>query len=334
MTNSSPFFSRPIFDQLTQPGSRLSWLENWLLKEVWSRQRYEAAEDVVQDYLIEGEKTVREMEEILAAAAQRIYDELLETPQPNRDLWHFLTARRPAAAVIFDGLSLREIPVLMKLAEESNLKIIEFGVSFAAIPSETIDFTEQRLRLSAKVAPSTLPSRTELQEVGITSYYLDSPRDRRQIDPAALSILLWSAFPDQTYRDSEARFSNHFATINTVLQTAWQNTVQQIPSHRTILITSDHGYIFFGSGLSAPRTNDVLKPLSKWFGSERNIHLTNGQENIIQHPDIKLIPEKQVAMIRGRVQTHTTGPDSSKLYKHGGLSVMEMLTPWIILESE
>ena len=30
-----------------------------------------------------------------------------------------------------------------------------------------------------------------------------------------------------------------------------------------------------------------------------------------------------VAMIRGRVQTHATGQASSKLYKHGGLSLME-----------
>jgi hypothetical protein len=32
------------------------------------------------------------------------------------------------------------------------------------------------------------------------------------------------------------------------------------------------------------------------------------------------------------VQTHSSGQASSKLYKHGGLSLMEMLTPWIVLE--
>lgn len=37
-------------------------------------------------------------------------------------------------------------------------------------------------------------------------------------------------------------------------------------------------------------------------------------------------------MVRGRVQTHPPGPASARLYKHGGLSLMEMLTPWIVLE--
>jgi hypothetical protein len=34
------------------------------------------------------------------------------------------------------------------------------------------------------------------------------------------------------------------------------------------------------------------------------------------------------------VQPHPPGPAASKLYKHGGLSLMEMLTPWVLLEPE
>jgi hypothetical protein len=32
------------------------------------------------------------------------------------------------------------------------------------------------------------------------------------------------------------------------------------------------------------------------------------------------------------VKTHSTGEAATKLYKHGGLSLMEMLTPWIKIE--
>jgi len=38
-------------------------------------------------------------------------------------------------------------------------------------------------------------------------------------------------------------------------------------------------------------------------------------------------------MLRGRVQPHPPGPASNKLYKHGGLSLMEMLTPWLVLSA-
>jgi len=325
-----PFLTQALLARLTQPGPRLPWLEHWLLDEVWSRARFEAAEDVVRDYLLPGERAVQEMEEILAAAAMRAYDELLAPPTPDRDLRAFLEAGRPSAAVVFDGLSLRELPALLRLADRSGFTVQELGVSTAAVPSETTDFTQQRLRLASRVAPTSLPGRGELRAVGIECAYYDSPRGRRALDATAPALLLWSAFPDQTYRDAEANFDSHFAQIQTYLDTAWQNTVQQIPRGRPILVTSDHGYVFFGHGLSAPRSNAALRPLAARFGGERFARL-DGSEPPPGHPDVAVIPSHVVAMLRGRVQVHTSGPDANKLYKHGGLSLMEMLTPWLVL---
>lgn len=42
-------------------------------------------------------------------------------------------------------------------------------------------------------------------------------------------------------------------------------------------------------------------------------------------------PPAQIAMVKGRVKTKSTGEAAVKLYKHGGLSLMEMLTPWVVL---
>jgi hypothetical protein len=39
-------------------------------------------------------------------------------------------------------------------------------------------------------------------------------------------------------------------------------------------------------------------------------------------------------MLRGRIKNRPRGPSSNKVYRHGGLSLMEMLTPWIVLEKE
>jgi hypothetical protein len=41
---------------------------------------------------------------------------------------------------------------------------------------------------------------------------------------------------------------------------------------------------------------------------------------------------RQIALIKGRVKTRSTGEAATKLNKHGGLSLMEMLTPWIEIE--
>lgn len=318
-----------VFERLTTPGPRLPWLQEWLLGEVWSRARYDAMNPI--EYLERGESKVNALEEIIAASAPRVYDELTVDPSPERDLRAFLMNQRPSTAVVFDGLSLREIPAALNLVERSGLSVVEVGLAFAATPSETMDFVAQRLRVG-NIAPSQLPTRGELRDAGISAFYYNAPTQRHTLDRDAQSLLLWSAFPDQTYTDSGARFKEHFQEIHTLFESAWMNTVQQIPRGRKILVTSDHGYVFFGSNLSFARNNAAVRPLTQLMGGERFYRLGSG--DVPSHPDLAILQHRGVAMIRGRVQTHSTGQSSSKLYKHGGLSLMEMLTPWIVLQSD
>jgi len=324
-----PSLSRKVFDRLTAPGPRLEWLRDWLLGEVWTPGRYEDLGAV--EFLNRGEREVNDMEEVLAAAAPRIYDELLADPPPDRNLRAFLERKQPCAAVVLDGLSLREAPIVLRLAQEGNFSIREMDLATAAVPSETVDFVAQRLQ-AGRVSPSQLPGRRELRQAGIEAFYYGHEGQRHQLPPECPALCLWSAFPDQTYQDSGARFANHFAELHRRMEAVWRNTVQAVPPRRTILVTSDHGYVFFGHGCSAPRTNLEIRPLTEWLGGERSRVLAPGQEPPA-HRDLAIIASRQVAMVRGRVQTHPPGPAGARLYKHGGLSLMEMLTPWIVLEA-
>ena len=324
-----PSLSRQTLDRLTAPGSRLPWLKDWLLGEVWTRKRYANLEPSA--YLEQGEKAVNELEEVVAAAAPRIYDELIGDPSPDRDLRVFLEERRPCAAVVFDGLSLREVPEILRLAEDAGVQVREVGVATAAVPSETMDFLEQRLQ-AGRISPAHLPGRQELRVRSLECFYYDHEGRRHQLPTSAPALLLWSAFPDQTYQDSGARFPSHFAEIHRRLESVWRNTVQAIPAGRAILVTSDHGYVYFGHGCSARRDNPTIRPLTEWLRGERWRALSPGEQPP-DHADLAPIPHHGVAMIRGRVQTHPPGPGGSRLYKHGGLSLMEMLTPWIVLDS-
>lgn len=323
-----PILTREIFDRLTPPGPRLPWLREWLLGEIWTLKRYETLGPLT--FLERGEREVNELEEVVAAAAPRIYDELTAEPPPHRDLRGFLEQECPCAAVLFDGLSLREVPVVLRLAEDGGFRIREVDVSIAAVPGGTVEFVEQRLR-GGRSSPSQLPGRRELREAGIEAFYYDHEGRRHQLPSGPQALCLWSAFPDQTYQDSGARFPNHFAELHRRLEAVWRNTVQAIPPGRKIVVTSDHGYIFFGPGCSARRDNPTIRPLTEWLGGERWRYLSPGDDPP-SHPDLAVISHRGVAMVRGRIQTHPPGPAGTRLYKHGGLSLMEMLTPWIILE--
>ena len=320
-----------VFDILTAPGPRLPAIAAWLAERVWHSNDYPHKDPV--EYLKVGEEQVNELETILSSAAWRVYDEFQSPPPPERNLLSFLTEQRPCAAVIFDGLSLREIPAILHLANQSGFHVTGTGFSQAAIPSETIDFVAQRLGLP-NTSPVQLPTRQTLREKGIAAYYYSYANIREQLDTSAPALLIWSSFPDNTYKDSGARFAEHFGQLDGTLKAAWANTVQQIPSGRRILITSDHGYVFFGSSFSLPRKNEELVEITRRFAGQRSCRLQDG-ERPLDHPDVAVLSDptgKQVMMLRGRVQTHVPGEQSNRLYKHGGLSLMEMLTPWVVLE--
>ncbi len=322
-------FFPEAFDGLVQPGPRLPWLSQWLLGKIWAMERYATLGAV--EFLTRGEKQVNELEEVLASAAPRIYDEFLSPLPPDRDVYAFLTAAPGIAVVVFDGLSLREVPLLLDLAEQSGMQAQAASYSFAAIPSETLSFIDQRLKLRS-TSPGQLPQKRELRNQGIQAYYYSHTNERHQLDHDARAILLWSSFPDQTYADSGARFARHFEQIHNMLETAWQNTVQQIPKGRKVLITSDHGYVYFGAGLDFSRDRASLRSLSDFLGGERHRFLV-GQESPPAHPDLSILEDKKLAILRGRVKPHFQGPASNKLYRHGGLSLMEMLVPWVVLQS-
>lgn len=316
-----------LFEKLTSPGERLPWLSRWLMEEVWSPISYKDLGP--GDYLSQGERTVNEVEEVVAAAAWRVYDELLVSPGPERDVVAFLRDRRPCAVVVYDGLSLREIPALLSLASKSRFEVKELGVSVAALPSETNSFVDQRLGLGV-VSPSLLPRRRELEDRGVAAYYYSNPMEQHRLDDSQ-ALLLWSAFPDNTYADSAARFPGLFEQVHLSLETAWRNTVMAVPPGRPMLVTSDHGYVYFGPGMSFLRSNDQVRPLNALLGGERYRGLDEAAQ-ALGHPDLKVLPDRRLAMVRGRVQTHPPGPPGARLYKHGGLSLMEMLTPWIVIE--
>lgn len=319
---------RTIFERLTEPGPRLPWIIQWLLDEVWSRKRYQNNQPI--DFLLQGEELVNNLEILIASAAPRIYDEFLSPTDSSKKLLRALIDS-DTAIVLFDGLSLREVPIVLDHAERSGFTLVKTDAAYAATPSETIDFIERELPCG-RIPPSQLPSRKELKEKGIAVIYSGNYNQSLSGEYEGSPLLLWSSFPDVTYRDSGAKFENHFANIHFLFETAWINTVQQIKGKKRIVITSDHGYIFFGTGMDFPRSTSELRQLNNYFGNDRNVSLID-KPNPPQSDDIFIDNSRNLAMVKGRIKTRSTGDAAAKLYKHGGLSLMEMLVPWVVLES-
>ena len=320
--------NRQLLDQIIAPGTRLPWIKRWLLDEVWNQENYSKQKPA--DFLFQGERSVNIFEQLISAAADRTYGELLSGPEPGMGLLEALSYP-DHAVIVFDGLSLREIPMVIGLAEKSGLKISRMDASLSAVPCETMDFIARELPCG-RIAPSQLPARKELKERRIAVFYSGNYTQGIPVNHEGTALLVWSAFPDLTYRDSGAKFDSHFENIHAMFETAWMNTVQRIKGKKKIVITSDHGYIFFGAGMDFPRQPSEMKDINGYFGNDRYVSLAE-KPNPPASDDIYRDSDRQVALIKGRVKTRSTGEAASKLYKHGGLSLMEMLTPWIELEA-
>ena len=147
-----------LLDDLIRPGPRLPWIKKWLIEEVWTLPLYNSMSHI--EYLKAGEDKVNRFEELASFTADRIYMELLSPPETGKNLLNVL--REDTAVVVFDGLSLREIPIILKLSERSGFRVKEVGTSIAAIPSETMDFVEREFQCG-KVSPTTLQTATRIE---------------------------------------------------------------------------------------------------------------------------------------------------------------------------
>ena len=321
---------RTSLDLWTKPGPRLPHLKKWLLGEVWTIERFKECGAAPAEYLKAGEKMVNEKEALLTAAADSYFRELVTAQAPARTITEFCDKHPDSCVVILDGCSLRELPRLLELAKSSRRPVVECTCGRSAIPSTTEHFISDRLGLALPaVSPSELVSRHELRNHGIGYYFFQKPNEFQHILEGPGSILLWHRFPDLRFMDSTASSAEMYDGIWDILGMVWKNMVQSLPVKRNVLVTSDHGYVFFGAGLSDTSLEQMDRPLQG-----KRFRQFSDDEPFPEEgtPGLFLDQQRRTAILQGRCHNRPQAPSPSKsLYRHGGLSLMEVLTPWLVL---
>ncbi len=320
--------NRDLLEQVTRPGPRLPELERWLLNEVWTQAAFEASGRSPKEYLRCGEEIINARENLLRSTAPSLFDELTCTPGQERTVGAFFAQHPKSAVVVFDGCSLREMPRLLELANASRHEVLEFACSRAAVPSETEWFISDRLGLGLPtIGPSQLSGRGELKQRNVRFYYYRQTTDHHTIQDGEESFLLWSRFPDQRYTDSTATDESMFDGLWDGLEQAWKRTVQAVPHDRAVLVTSDHGYIFLGSGLSDPG----LKGADRVLEGKRFRFFEPPESLPTSGNGLWVDANRRLAVLAGRGHNRFQGSGAQSVYRHGGLTLMEMLTPWLVL---
>jgi hypothetical protein len=224
------------------------------------------------------------------------------------------------AILILDALSLRELPWLLQGAKEHGFAIGETTATASELPGETDTFAKAL----------GFGSRSKLQSNGGSGQLLPGA-DTESVDYAwkdclervsnAPNQIFWHHWPDRDLHDGS------FGPANAACHLAGGDFwafAKRLATGRRLIITSDHGYA--ATGTFPDEKGPVKDFLKDAFGSKRNIG-HGGDIGPFLPPVALEINGRLMALGRRKWKSQGGYPALT----HGGLTLLEVLSPWVEL---
>ncbi|KXA90168.1 hypothetical protein AKJ57_04380 [candidate division MSBL1 archaeon SCGC-AAA259A05] len=288
-------------EKLIQDKNPFPLLWNFMTSEIWKNQ-----EDLGAFY--GQEKKMKEFELFLHRTFNEIYTELL--PKYCMGKGYKIKLKHPI--IFLDSLSVREGVLLQeKLAENgANCKLT---YSFSATPSDTKYYKE-------KIDFNDLKGSEKYGEIkDIESWEIDGGEK-----------IIWSDFPDALLES----LSKGKTILSTVTETYSKveklilRALEQL-NYDKIEIMSDHGYVRHQGAYTFSMDKNDQKKVRKVLKGRRQVPASETGE-IPKGMKKFLVEYNNFYMAKGRYVWPVSGK-YSKL-QHGGISLIECMTPRLIIE--
>ena len=233
------------------------------------------------------------------------------------------------AVLVLDGLSLRELPWLLQGAKAHGYTLHAVSACASELPGETNQFAQalgfnSRSHLQnngAGLAHKLLPAHTES---------VDMPwRDCESLINGSPNWVFWHHWPDSKIHDgSGAGQGLDTLTRDIAVQLSsdgfWA-LVERLASGRRLVITSDHGYA--ATGYFPDAEGEVGQFLKNTFASGRSAKGSNGTGPFVPPVALQINNNGNYLMAVGRWKWKSQG--GYPTLAHGGLSLLEVLSPFI-----
>lgn len=297
-------------------------LARHLMDTIWTAEAFAAArtEGGLDAYLSKGEHTESRFEADIYAIFSD-YCRHLEGPHPlKRRVADEVLALEEYTLVIFDALSLRELPAVMEVFGEGGVEA-EVGYSLSCVPSDTGEFRQACFGatglpdISARLSASGVAFRDVRKQDWQPDFATDA---RRRV--------IWALYPDNVFNLDHGAVSYGQHIVQPV-----QDILRAVLAADPVLplvVTSDHGYVWQGGTAFWPVEGDEEEVLASHFKQgrltrEATVQLVTGTD--------KAWVSGQTAAARGRFAWGGKVKGATKLYKHGGVSLMECIVPWVVI---
>lgn len=243
-------------------------------------------------------------------------------------------AQQPAgrAVLILDGLSLREVPWLLLGASARGFTVHQARAMGAEVPADTTPFANalglpQRSALGNNQAPSTF------RLAGATTDTVGLPwADCSRLVGAEQDWVLWHQWPDKQVHElcgagQGLELLAQDAVGNLTNDDLWV-LIERLATGRRLVVTSDHGYAATGHFPDA--TDEQGQALKDCFKSGRWTSGGDAPNSWVPPVALALTTRHGTnSFVLGRRKWRSQG--GYPTLAHGGLSVLEILTPFIEL---
>jgi len=234
------------------------------------------------------------------------------------------------AVLILDGLSLREMPWLLQGAKERGFKLHEVSAYGSELPGETSEFARAL----------GFNSRSQLQNNGGGLLHRLQPAATECVDMSwkdceglinsTPNWVFWHHWPDSKLHDGAGAGQGLEMLSRDVAQQLTSDDfwgfVERLAHGRRLVITSDHGYA--ATGYFPDADGDVGQFLKQTFASGRSTKGACEAGPFVPPVALNIeSPHGPHLLAVGRRKWKSQG--GYPTLTHGGLSLLEVLSPWI-----
>lgn len=317
---------------LVNSSSSDAWSQ--ILQCAWNTCVSDLPHSGIANEITRRDRTVGDLDLFLTSVGWDLWSEFdSKTPHAADALVEWWAAQTGGRAVlILDGLSLREVPMILQAASARSFKVLSAAIKTAELPADTNSFAHM-LGFSQRSAIENNGAGANHRLPGARTDSVNIPfKDCQKLIGAEPRWLLWHHWPDvQLHQLSTAghgldRLAKEVSDqINS--DDFWA-LVSRLAIGRRLLITSDHGYC--ASGLFSDAPEDQAAHLKNRFKSGRFSPGANGNGPWVPPVSVTLKTRhgtNQYALGRRKWKSQGGYPT----LVHGGLSMLEVAVPFIEL---
>jgi hypothetical protein len=307
-----------LIRRLIDEDDPLQTFHDVLTGEIWTAERFAEARRRGDVY-----RYLREWEHAASTLEREVYDvygdvyALLEADDPRRDRVEALHDQDQYTLLLIDALSLRELPLIREALDAHGLDA-EVDFALSPLPSETSDFARRHYNGSG---PSDIANHAHRYPFAFR--HVTSEGWRPDFAPDQRQRFIWYVFPDDYFGVKETDYARHVVQpVERILEAVLGDPGLVRP----LIITSDHGYIWQGDQCPWPVADARERALlAEHFKLGRSCH--DATDALAATG--KVWVEGSVAAARGRFAWGGQVRGATSLFKHGGVSLMECLVPWM-----